>query len=102
MDMILTGRPIGAQEALSMGLANRVVPAGKAVEEAMKIAEQLVKFPQLCMNKDRQSCYYAAFEGKSLEDALKFEFQNGIEVVEREGIEGAKRFTEGQGRSGKL
>lgn len=100
MDMILTGRPVSAQEALSMGLANRVVPKGKAVEEALKIAEQLVKFPQECMNRDRESVYYAAFEAKSLEDGLKFEFENGIGVVRREGIAGAQRFAGGQGRSG--
>lgn len=100
--MILTGRPVGAQEALQMGLANRVVPKGKAVEEAMKIAEQLLKFPQLCMNKDRQSAYHAAYEAKSLEDALKYEFKHGEEVVSKESLEGAKRFAKGAGRGGKL
>jgi enoyl-CoA hydratase/carnithine racemase len=102
MDMVLTGRPVGAQEALQMGLANRVVPKGKAVEEAMKIAEQLVRFPQLCMNKDRKSVYYAAYEARSLEDALAFEFRNGEEVVRREGVAGARRFAGGAGRNGKL
>jgi enoyl-CoA hydratase/carnithine racemase len=102
MDMILTGRAVDANEALMMGLANRVVPKGKALEEAKKVAEQLIKFPQLCMNRDRDSTYYAAFESKSLEDALRFEFDNGFEVIAREGIEGAKRFASGQGRSGKL
>ncbi|KAF2275292.1 ClpP/crotonase [Westerdykella ornata] len=100
LDMILTGRPVSAQEALSMGLANRVVPKGKALEEATKIAEQLVKFPQLCINRDRDSCYYAAFEAKSLEDGLRYEFDNGIGVVKEEGIAGAKRYAGGQGRSG--
>ncbi|KAH7377352.1 ClpP/crotonase-like domain-containing protein [Pyrenochaeta sp. MPI-SDFR-AT-0127] len=100
MDMILTGRPVDAQEALQMGLANRVVPKGQAFEEAMKIAEQLVKFPQLCMNKDRQSAHYAAYEAKGLEDALAFEFRNGEEVLRKESIDGAKRFAGGAGRSG--
>lgn len=100
MDMILTGRPVGAQEALQMGLANRVVPRGKAVEEAMKIAESLIAFPQLCMNKDRQSAFYAAYEAKSLEDALRFEFRNGEEVLSKESLSGAKRFAGGAGRSG--
>src|SRR6186713_2680026 len=56
LDMILTGREVGAQEALGMGLANRVVPKGKAFEEAMRTAEGLVRFPQLCLNVDRNSC----------------------------------------------
>jgi len=102
IDMILTGREVSAQEALTMGLANRVVPKGKAVEEAIKIAEMIARFPQLCMNKDRESCYYAAYQANSFEDALKFEFENGEMVIEKEGLSGAKRFAEGQGRSGKL
>jgi enoyl-CoA hydratase/carnithine racemase len=102
MDMILTGRAVDAKEAFAMGLANRVVPKGKAVEEAMKIAEQLIRFPQLCMNKDRDSCYHAAYEAKSFEKALKFEFGNGAGAIASEGIEGAKRFAAGHGRSGKL
>ena len=102
MDLILTGREVTAQEALTMGLANRVVPKGKAVEEAIKIAEMLVRFPQLCMNKDRESCYYAAYQANSFEDALKFEFENGKVAITKEGLNGAKRFAQGQGRSGKL
>lgn len=102
MDMILTGRAVGAQEALQMGLANRVVPKGKALEEAMKIAELLLRFPQLCMNRDRESCYYAAYAASSLEDALRFEFDNGADVLMKETIEGAKRFAQGEGRAGKL
>lgn len=102
MDMILTGRAVSAQEALSMGLANRVVPKGKAVEEARRVAEMLVKFPQDCMNRDRNSCYFAAYEARSLEGALRYEYSQGIGVVEGEGLDGAKRFAAGQGRSGKL
>lgn len=102
MDMILTGRAVSAQEAFAMGLANRVVPKGKAFEEATKIAEQLLKFPQECMNKDRKSAYYAAYEARSLEGALRYEFDHGIEVMEKESLEGAKRFAGGQGRGGKL
>lgn len=100
MDMILTGRPISAQEALNMGLVNRVVPKGTASEEATKLAEQLLEFPQLCMNADRRSAYYAAFEAKSFEDAMNFEFANAEDVLAKESIQGAKRFASGQGRSG--
>lgn len=100
MDMILTGRPVGAQEALSMGLASRVVAKGKALEEAMALAKQLLNFPQLCMSKDRQSAYYAAYEAKGFEDAMRFEVANAKEVLGVESFEGAKRFARGAGRSG--
>ena len=100
LDMILTGRPISANEALGMGLANRVVPKGKALEEAIKIAKQLTEFPQLCMNLDRRSCYYAAYEAGSFEDAMANEYANGIAAVKAEGIKGADRFSKGAGRSG--
>lgn len=66
MDMILNGRAVDAQEAYSMGLANRVVPKGQGVTEAMKVARLLLSFPQLCMNKDREACYYATYGATSL------------------------------------
>ena len=102
IDLILTGGEVSAQEALIIGLANRIVPKGKAVEEAIKIAEMLAKFPQLCMNKDRESCYCATYQVNSFADALKFEFHNGKVVIEKEGLDDAIRFSEGQGRSSKL
>ncbi|KAJ1548432.1 hypothetical protein HK405_003219 [Cladochytrium tenue] len=100
LDMILTGRGVGAAEALAMGLANRVVPKGRALEEAVGIARQLAAFPQLCMNIDRRSCYHAAYDAKSMEDALAFEFRNGIKAVDAEGIRGAANFRAGKGRHG--
>lgn len=100
MDMILTGRPVGAQEALSWGLANRVVPKGKSYAEAVGLARQLIGFPQDCMNLDRRSAYYAAYEASSFEDALRFEFNNSIHIVEAEGAKGAERFRSGAGRHG--
>ncbi|KAL5341689.1 ClpP/crotonase-like domain-containing protein [Aspergillus crustosus] len=102
LDMILTGRGVGAEEALAMGLANRVVPKGKALEQATEIAKQLVCFPQGCMSVDRASCYYAAFEARSFEDALGFEYDHGIGVIGEESVEGAKRFSAGAGRHGKF
>src|SRR5699024_8514903 len=57
MDLILTGRPVDAQEALEMGLANRVVPAGEALTAAVRLARTLASFPQECMNNDRASAY---------------------------------------------
>ncbi|OKL61586.1 hypothetical protein UA08_03265 [Talaromyces atroroseus] len=100
MDMILTGRGVGAQEALMMGLVNRIVPKGKALEEATKISLQLVKFPQGSMNSDRTSCYYAVYNASSFEDALRFEYDNGIKVISLESVEGAARFSAGAGRHG--
>jgi enoyl-CoA hydratase/carnithine racemase len=100
LDMILTGRPVDAQEALSMGLANRVVPKGKALEEATLIARQLLAFPQLCMNLDRDSCYYSAYNALSFEEAMKEEFEKGLKAVDVESIKGAARFSGGLGRHG--
>ena len=100
LDMILTGRPISAQEALAMGLANRVVPRGTALEEATKIAQQLLQFPNGCMNVDRASCYYAAYNAASFEDAMKYEYDGGVKVIQGESLSGAARFASGQGRHG--
>ncbi|KAH8432433.1 enoyl-CoA hydratase/isomerase family protein [Aspergillus melleus] len=102
MDMILTGRGVGAEEAYTMGLVNRVVPKGKALEEATNIARQLVNFPQGCMNADRESCYYAVYNAGSFEDALSFEYDNGIKVIDSESLKGATRFSAGAGRHGKF
>ncbi|KAI1172205.1 ClpP/crotonase-like domain-containing protein [Nemania sp. FL0916] len=100
LDMILTGRGVSAQEALQMGLANRVVPKGQALAEATKIARQLLTFPQGCMNVDRASCYYSAYSASSFEDALRNEFENGVKVITTESIAGAAKFSGGAGRHG--
>lgn len=100
LDMILTGRAVSAQEALQMGLANRVVPKGQAVVEATKIARQLLAFPQACMNVDRASCYYSAYNASSFQDALGNEFDNGVKVITKESVTGAAKFSAGAGRHG--
>lgn len=111
LDMILTGRAVDAQEALAMGLVNRVVPrggqdeaekevVGGVVEEARRLARGLLGFPQLCMRMDRRSVYHGVYEAKDLTDALGYEYRHGIEVVEKEGVAGAARFDKGQGRGG--
>lgn len=100
MDMVLTGRGVGAGEALAMGLANRVVPKGKALEEAVGLAREIAQFPQGCMNADRASCYYAAYEAGSFEDAMRNEFEGGTRVMGEESVEGATRFAAGEGRHG--
>lgn len=100
LDMILTGRPVGAQEALAMGLANRVVPKGEALQQALDIARQLIAFPELCMNTDRRSAYYSAYEASSFQDAMSQEFNAGVKVVSKEAIAGAAKFSKGSGRHG--
>ena len=99
MDMILTGRPVGATEALSIGLANRVVPDGAARIEAEKLAAQIAAFPQLCMRADRKSAYEQF--SMSLDDAILNEFGLGLKVVQSgETLKGATKFAKGAGRHG--
>ena len=99
MDMILTGRPVGATEALAIGLANRVVPDGAARVEAEKLAAQIAAFPQLCMRADRQSAYEQF--GMDLGDAILNEFNHGLKVVQSgETLKGATKFAKGAGRHG--
>jgi enoyl-CoA hydratase len=95
MDMILTGRPVDAQEALGMGLANRVVPAGTALAAARELAGQLAAFPQTCMRSDRAS----ALAQWSAQDPLATEFEYGGRAL-AEGLAGAERFASGEGRHG--
>ncbi|QSQ19257.1 crotonase/enoyl-CoA hydratase family protein [Pyxidicoccus parkwayensis] len=100
LDLILTGRPVSAQEALAMGLVNRVVPKGQAREAAEALAREVAAFPQACMNADRASAYEQA--GLGLEEALRQEFERGVKVLESESIAGATRFARGAGRHGKF
>ncbi|KAH8651465.1 carnitinyl-CoA dehydratase [Ilyonectria robusta] len=100
LDIILTGRPVYAQEALAMGLATRVVPKGRALDEAIRLANQLLAFPENCMNLDRNSCYYSAYNATSFEDAMRQEYNSGVKTVEAEGIKGAATFSKGAGRHG--
>lgn len=100
LDMILTGRPVAAKEALAMGLANRVVPKGESLKHALALARQLIAFPELCLNTDRRSCYYSAYEASSFHDAMSQEFQAGKQVISAEAIAGAAKFSRGSGRHG--
>lgn len=100
LDMILTGRPVDAQEALAMGLANRVVDKGCALDEARSLARSLLLFPQECMIGDRRSAYFGTYKASSLEEALRYEYDKGVEVVGKEGVQGATRFDRGEGRGG--
>lgn len=99
MDLILTGRPVDAQEALAIGLANRVVPKGEALNAALELARQLSAFPQLCLRNDRLS----ALEQWSLDwdEATAYEVKVGMETLRTgSAVEGATRFASGQGRGG--
>ncbi len=98
MDMILTGRPVAADEALAMGLANRVVAAGRALAAAQELAAQIAAFPQTCVRSDRASLLDA--EGLDEGAALRSEFAHGQSALEIETRAGAARFAAGAGRHG--
>jgi enoyl-CoA hydratase len=101
LDLILTGRPVHADEALRIGLADRVVEDGEARAAAEALAREIAGFPQLCMRWDRLSVYEQ--EGLSLEAALQVEFERGREVIASgETREGAERFRSGAGRHGRF
>ena len=101
MDMILTGRPVGAAEAFDWGLANRVVPDGSARAEAQAMAAQLAAFPQRCLRADRLSSI--AQWGMDQATAIREEFIGGREVMRSgETVTGATRFHEGKGRHGRF
>jgi enoyl-CoA hydratase len=99
MDMILTGRAVNADEALSWGLANRVVPDGQSREEAEKLAREIAKFPQTCMRNDRISSYQQF--GMDLVGAMNNEFELGLKTIASgEHLEGSKAFSRGKGKHG--
>ena len=100
MDLILTGRAVDAQEALAMGLVNRVTPHGGALDAALEIAAQIAGFPQGCMLADRRSAYEQW--DLSLEEALRREGRDGSPFVFAEGVEGAAKFSAGAGRHGRF
>ena len=99
MDMILTGRGVSGEEALSMGLVNRLVEPGEALEAAMELARSISNFPERCMRSDRLSALTQW--SASLDDALTEETRLGLEVIRSgETQAGAKRFASGSGRHG--
>jgi enoyl-CoA hydratase/carnithine racemase len=99
LDLILTGRPVGAEEALRIGLANRVVPRGACRAAAEELARSLAAFPQETMRRDRQSALEAF--ARPLEQGLRAEFEGGSGVLEQ-ARDGARRFAEGEGRHGSV
>src|SRR5215469_5965400 len=99
MDLILTGRPVPAAEALAMGLVNRVVPAGQARPAAEGLAGELAALPQACLRSDRASALEAA--SRTEEEAMANEFLHGLRVLSAPDFAtGVQRFRDGAGRGG--
>jgi enoyl-CoA hydratase len=99
MDLILTGRPVEAREALEIGLANRLAPRGGALEAALELAGQICAFPQLCLRNDRRSAI--AQWSLDWDAAQANEVRLGLETLRSgQSREGASRFAAGEGRGG--
>lgn len=99
LDLILTGRRVTASEALGIGLVNRLVPKGEALDRALALAQELAALPQRCLREDRLSTYEQA--GMSLEEAMRNELEHGMaSLASPELIEGIQRFVAGEGRHG--
>ena len=98
LDLILTGRGVDAAEALSIGLANRVVPSGQSRAEAEALARQIAAFPQQAMLGDRMSSYDQW--GLPLSEAVARELEHGMGALSGESVAGASRFSGGAGRHG--
>jgi enoyl-CoA hydratase len=98
LDLILTGRAVGAEEAQQMGLVTRVVPKGRARVEAEALALSLAAFPQSCLRGDLRSVYEA--QELAPTDALANELRIGLLGLRADGVAGARRFSDGAGRHG--
>jgi len=101
MDLMLTGRPVDAEEALSFGLINRIAPKGQALDMALELATQIAAFPQICLRNDRRSAI--GQWSQDWDDALTTETALGLETLRSgEAVAGAKRFASGQGKHGQF
>jgi enoyl-CoA hydratase len=99
LDLILTGRGVGGDEALAMGLVNRLAEPGAALAGALELAEQIAGFPQVCLRSDRRSAYEQWDLG--IDEALARETAGGIDVLgSGETFAGVARFAGGAGRHG--
>ncbi|MGW6530692.1 crotonase/enoyl-CoA hydratase family protein [Streptomyces venezuelae] len=97
LDLILTGRPVGAAEALGMGLVNRTVPTGTSRAAAERLAAEIAAFPQTCMRRDRLSLLEQS--GLPEEEAMAGELAHGLHSL-ADAAQGAARFAAGAGRHG--
>ncbi len=100
LDLILTGRPVPAEEALGMGLVNRVVPHGTGRAAAEELAREIAAFPQDCMIADRRSAYEQM--GQPLSNALAHELMCAAPALSPALLAGAARFRDGAGRHGRF
>jgi enoyl-CoA hydratase len=101
LDLILTGRPVHADEALQMGLANRVVAKGEARAAAETLAHDIARMPQICLRNDRYSVYEQWDLGYRA--AMANEFAHGLKTLQSgETRQGAERFRSGKGRGGRF
>ena len=98
LEMLLTGRPVHAQEALSWGLLNDCVPRGEALAAAKSLAARMAGFPQVALRSDRRSAY--AQNGLEMAEAIALEMQIAAEAKRLEATDGARRFADGAGRHG--
>ncbi len=100
LDMLLTGRAVGADEAIAIGLATRKVARGTTRAEAEKLAHQIAGFPPIAMTSDRQSAY-ESFD-RNQHAAIQREMELSLEARRKESQEGAARFAKGEGRHGQF
>ncbi|MGI9295216.1 MAG: crotonase/enoyl-CoA hydratase family protein [Pseudomonadales bacterium] len=101
LDLILTGRAVAGEEAKQMGIANRIVAPGSALEHTLTLAKQIAAFPQCCLRADRMSSYQQW--DMDFATAFNNEFNGGMAVLESgETVAGAQRFSAGAGRHGQF
>ncbi len=101
LEMILTGRPVLAKEALAVGLVNELVPPGQSLKRAVELAQALAKFPQNCLRNDRRATYGGL--GKELAEGLQLEARLGLDTMRSgEPLVGSREFMSGKGRKGQF
>lgn len=98
LEIILTGRKVTAEECLRIGLCEYVVPNGSVREKAEELAQEIARFPPVCVRTDRRSTIKS--HGLPIRDAITQEWYNGREALVKDGVGGAARFKRGLGRHG--
>ncbi len=98
LEIILTGRKVPADEALRIGMCEKVVAPGAAREAAEAMAREIARFPQAAVRADRRTVHET--HGLRLREAMRREWHNGVEAHWQEGADGAGRFASGLGRGG--
>lgn len=93
LDLVLTGRQISSKEAFEIGLANRVVGTGTALGQALNLAQSIAKFPQACVNHDRDSLFNTVYNANNKDEALDFELMSSGPHVLEEAKLGAEKFS---------